>query len=259
MSSPRRRVWTRQYLEPTINIIQVIIGGGINFLARFFPGVTLRTALEAILSRPAVGAAILPPISLDLVTDQDPGGRIVHTSVAADLSRYHAGNVNDAGSDWEDIDQAEGAPDSSDATITEGLLLVQGTFTGHFPDMTGKDFMAIDSVVLELSWEIAEFLLIGSTFSISYRIGDLGAPVNLVSEAGLITVANSQDHTPPNPPDTHDITALGPDGLGAAWTWPDLRALQLRYTATILVDVGGSAAAVDAGRLLVEASHTEVA
>lgn len=259
MSSPRRRIDVRQYLEPIINITNIIIGGGINFLARFNPGITLRTALEAILSRPRAGAAIIPPISLDLVTDEASGAAIVETTVALDLSRYHSGNVNDPASDWENIEEAEDAPDSSDATISEGLLLVAGTFTGHFDDPTGKDFMTIDSVTLELSWEIAEFLLVGSTFSIDYRVGDLGTPVSLVSETGLITIANSQDHTPPNPPDTHDITLLGPDGLGAAWTWQNLRDLQIRYTSTILVDVGNTQARVDAGRLVVAASHTETA
>lgn len=248
-------------LFPTVvrRVTQVVVGGGINFLARFSPGVRLRSRLEAILSSPHFGAAVVPPISLDLVTAEQGGAAVTQTTVTATLSRYHAGNVNDPGSDWADVDEAEDAPDSVDATITEGLVLVQGTFTGHFPDITGKDFMTIDSVVLELSWQIAEFILVGSTFQIAYRIGDLGTPQIIVSEAGLITLANSQDHTPPNPPDSHDITALGPDGLGAPWTWDDIRDLQLRYTATILVDVGGSNAAVDAGRLIVTASHTETA
>lgn len=259
MSSPRRRIDVKQYLEPVINIVNIIIGGGINFLSQFPAGVTLRSRLEAILSRPEAGVAVVPPISLDLVADEQGGVEIVHTTIAADVARYHNGNTNDPASDWEDIAEAEDAPDSTDATITEGLVLVQGTFTGHFDDPTGKDFMDIDSVVLELSWQIVEFLLIGTTFTISYRIGDLGTPTQLVSETGLITVANNQDFTPPNSPDTHDITLLGPDGLGAAWTWNDIRDLQVRYAATVLVDVGNSGARVDAGRLIVEASHTEAA
>lgn len=245
------------YPTTVVRRVTQIVSGGINFLARFATGARLRSRLEAVLARPTVGAAVVPPTTLDLVSVELAGAGIVQTTIAAELGRYHSGNVNDPGSDWENIDQAEDEPDSADATISEGLVLVQGTFTGHFPDLTGKDFMAIDSVRLELSWQIAEFLLIGTTFSVAYRVGDLGAPVTLVNESGLITIANNQDHTPPNPPDSHDLTALGPDGLGAPWTWDDLRDLQVRYTSTILVDVGNSQARVDAGRLIVEASHTE--
>lgn len=155
-----------------------------------------------------------------------------------------------AASDWNDLANSEGdSTDTAVASLSEGLVLTQGTLIGDFPDPTGKTELTIDRVRLQCHYRVQEFLLAGTTLQVQYRIGALGVPTTLRTVTGGITSPTNVNFLTNG--ELFDITA------DRAWTWQDSSDIQVLYTGTILVDAGLSAVQVNATKLLIEASLTE--
>ncbi len=185
-----------------------------------------------------------------------PAMEIVQSSITLSHASWVTSATESPASDWDNLANSEGSSTSTaTSSLEEGLILVQGTLYGNFAAQANRDPLAITGVRLRCYFQVAEFLLAGSLLTISYRVGALGTAVQLDQYSGGIITVTNVDYLSDGL--EFDITASGPNGLGAAWTWDDLTDLRIEYQGTILVDAGLSVVHVNATKLEIDASHTE--
>ncbi len=180
---------------------------------------------------------------------QRSAGRI--TRIQWDL--VHTGPVTtavqDPGGNWTNENNFQGAPDGAVATLTEGIVLVQGTLRGSLAAQPNRPpTLVISKVELLFYIETVGIVLITSTWSLGWRLNGTppGAPHVLEGPSN----ANVSSLVAPR---VFDITeAIRPVG-GGDILWADIAALQPFMTGTIVVDAGLTRLRADACRVRVTA------
>lgn len=232
------------------------MGGIVNFPAKIGAGIKQYCRLILVEGN-KLGVGVEAKQSPFAVTSQQgPGVEVVQTTINLTNASWVNSASESAGSDWNNVAELEGADDGVTATLEEGLVLTQGTLIGDFPAQVNRGPLVINSVKLVCYYRVGNFLLIGTTLTVRYRVGALGLPVQLDQHVGGVvapTDVNRLDGF------EFDITSSGPSGTGDAWTWDDLSDLRIEYDGTILVDTGLSIVEADATQLIITASHTEAA
>lgn len=228
----------------------------INFLSFFTPAPELRSVLDGVFAYVDAGVTMGDNHTLTALTPQLPAAELEAYFPSWQTLPWVDVATESPASDWEDFTNFEGNTPGTAATLTEGLVLTQGTLIGTFPTLNAKPAdLLIDAVRLVLYYEAANFLLPGTSLQVAYRVGGaLGTATTIHTFVGNALTSESEDYETGR---TFDITASGPDGIGGAWTWADLSELRVELAGTILVDVGLSAVTAWRCQLQVDA-HTEV-
>lgn len=248
-------IWTGDLARPSLAV-------GIASLRQFLNGtgrglqdaaVRLANKTSGTIAKPikAAGVALAnrPSGTAARSQTQDPAVNIVQ--ITYDLVRQNwsgaATQVAYQGrSDWTNLSDATGAPDSVIARLTAVSAVQSGSgeLRLHFPDPTNKGALNIDKVELRLNWVTSNAVTTsGEEASIYWFDG--------VTERHLYTLPPDQNHTPLGAPHVFDITA----DVSAWW---QLQSCQLRIRGFC-----PAAAAlpftidVDACELYIEASLTE--
>lgn len=242
----------------TVRKVKRVVGGAVdavvNFPARMRAGFRMGARLVVVIGHRLVAGFRLGLSPFSVLSTVGFGFAVRQTRIDVEHQGWVQSSSQSAGGDWDNINNHNGPSDGARAELDEGFLLVQGTLTGSFAAQINRQPLEITQVILRCYYQLSEFLLAGSTLVVQYRNGALGLPVNLATHSGGIISVTNVDRLSGF---DFDITALGPDGQGAAWTWQALSDLLVDYQGTILVNAGLSNVLVEASRLQISATHTE--
>lgn len=245
----------QRYLPITKQKLIQAAAGAINYLKHFRAGVYIGAVMRFVEAHRMGAGLAVEQAPFDAKVSNDIGVVFARTYGSVAHQGYAQSGSQSAGGDWENPANVAGEPDNGFATLAEGLLLVQGTLIARFAQQQNREHLTIDRVRIRFYFQVAEFLLAGSTLQLQYRIGDLGVPQTLATFSGGIIDVTNVDHLQDGL--EFDITDQGSDGLGAAWTPQALSDIQALFNGTILVDTGLSVVRANAARLDIDYTAPE--
>lgn len=234
-------------LFPTV-VKRIAAAVGVNFKGLASFGLEQRTRLAGVFSRASAGAAVTNVVG-DLVTRQSPGAAVLQTRITLTHTGDAVTGAEDAASDWDNPGNAGGPPNGTVATLTEGLVLTQGTLYTTFASQVNRDALTITKVEVLSYHRTAGIQLLASALTVGHRQGNLGVITTIEA------INNNEDHLVT--PQVYDITDDLRDVVTGEIDWADLGTIQITYQGTILVDIGLTQYSVDTAQLRITAESIE--